>query len=210
MRMLLLVMGPSADPTGRAGASATVAIDPTLLALLSIFGGALLTAAAAAWGAWRQSKREHMRWLRERRYESYVDQIRTLRTVEAALANSNRVNDSHLRLSARAQELMQKLDEAKSSDDEIEAIETEADRIGAEKARLTRQSKMIEKRLSGLVEEIEHRIAPFYLLGPAHVRDAARVAARALRDPAVDQEIAFRDLEAAMRRAIGVEDFDGR
>lgn len=119
------------------------------------------------------------------------------------------MNSSHARLAARAQELLEKLEAGDSSDEEVKAIETEATQIGAETARLARQSTKIAKRIGALVEEIEHRIAPFYLLGPAHVRDAARVAARAIRDPAVDQEAAFRDLEAAMRRAIGVEDFDG-
>lgn len=50
MSALLLAVAPSAEPTGAGGAAASVAIDPTVLALLSIFGGALLTAAAAAWG----------------------------------------------------------------------------------------------------------------------------------------------------------------
>lgn len=42
-------------------------IDPTLLALLSIFGGATLTVIAGFFGAWIQSRREHSKWLREQR-----------------------------------------------------------------------------------------------------------------------------------------------
>lgn len=47
-------------------------MDPTLLAILSIFGGASLTAGAGFFGAWLQSRREHARWLREQRYEAYA------------------------------------------------------------------------------------------------------------------------------------------
>lgn len=46
-------------------------MDPTALAVLSIFGGAALTAAAGFVGAWLQGRREHSRWLLEQRYEAF-------------------------------------------------------------------------------------------------------------------------------------------
>jgi hypothetical protein len=46
-------------------------MDSALLAVLSIFGGAALTAGAGFIGAWLQSRREHSRWLREQRYEAF-------------------------------------------------------------------------------------------------------------------------------------------
>lgn len=40
--------------------------------LLTALGGAAVTAAAGVLGAWVQGRREHKRWVRERRYEAYV------------------------------------------------------------------------------------------------------------------------------------------
>ncbi|WP_206446541.1 hypothetical protein [Agrococcus sp. KRD186] len=51
--------------------SPVAAIDPTLLALLSIFGGAALTGLAGWIGATIQQRREHARWVRERRFEAF-------------------------------------------------------------------------------------------------------------------------------------------
>lgn len=62
-------MTPSPSP---AAVAATVALDPTLLAILSIFGGAALTVIAGFFGAWIQSRREHSRWIRERRLEAFT------------------------------------------------------------------------------------------------------------------------------------------
>lgn len=48
-------------------------MDPTLLAILSIFGGAALTTVAGFIGAGIQSRREHEKWLREKRLEAFVE-----------------------------------------------------------------------------------------------------------------------------------------
>lgn len=48
------------------------AIDPTLLALLSIFGGVLVTVGAGLLGAWIQGRREHRTWLRAERLTAYA------------------------------------------------------------------------------------------------------------------------------------------
>ncbi|MFJ4999110.1 hypothetical protein ACIP5T_13215 [Microbacterium sp. NPDC088619] len=55
-------------PAANTAAQAT-AIDPTLLAFLTIFGAAGVTAVAGAGLAIWQSRRDHARWVRERRYE---------------------------------------------------------------------------------------------------------------------------------------------
>lgn len=52
------------------------ALDPTLLALLSIFGGAALTVAAGFVGAWIQGRREHTKWLRDQRYLAHLDYLK--------------------------------------------------------------------------------------------------------------------------------------
>lgn len=50
-------------------AAQAAAMDPTLLAFLTIFGAAGVTAVAGAGLAIWQSHRDHARWVRERRYE---------------------------------------------------------------------------------------------------------------------------------------------
>ncbi|AZS48806.1 hypothetical protein [Microbacterium oxydans] len=50
-------------------AAEAAAIDPTLLAFLTIFGAAGVTTVAGAGLAIWQSRRDHARWVRERRYE---------------------------------------------------------------------------------------------------------------------------------------------
>tara|TARA_B100000378_G_C18036612_1_gene409235 strand:+ start:122 stop:604 length:483 start_codon:yes stop_codon:yes gene_type:complete len=47
-------------------------MDPLALALLSIFGGAALTAGAGLLGAWIQSRRETAKWWRDERLCAYV------------------------------------------------------------------------------------------------------------------------------------------
>lgn len=48
-------------------------LDPTLLALLSIFGGVALTIIAGAIGALIQHRREHSKWLRDQRLRVYTE-----------------------------------------------------------------------------------------------------------------------------------------
>ena len=58
---------------------ASTTLDPTLLALLSIFGGVAVTVVAGLVGAWIQGRREHRRWLRERRLEAWSGLLTLLR-----------------------------------------------------------------------------------------------------------------------------------
>lgn len=58
-----------------AGSEPVPQIDPTLLAVLSIFGGVAVTALAGLLGAWIQGRREHKRWLREHRFAAYLQMI---------------------------------------------------------------------------------------------------------------------------------------
>lgn len=50
-------------------------IDPTVLALLSIFGGVALTIIAGAVGALIQHRREHSKWLRDHRLRVYTEHL---------------------------------------------------------------------------------------------------------------------------------------
>jgi|GEM_PF-3179177 len=50
-------------------------IDPTILALLSIFGGVAVTIIAGAIGALIQHRREHSKWLRDQRLRVYSEHL---------------------------------------------------------------------------------------------------------------------------------------
>jgi hypothetical protein len=52
-------------------AAVAAPVDP-LLILLTALGGALVAAAAGFIGAWLQGRREHEKWIRERRFEAYT------------------------------------------------------------------------------------------------------------------------------------------
>lgn len=52
--------------------------------LLSVFGGALLTALAALIGAWIQSRREHLKWVREQRINTYKVLVQKIAAYELA------------------------------------------------------------------------------------------------------------------------------
>ncbi|WP_404435228.1 hypothetical protein LG322_08700 [Microbacterium aerolatum] len=64
-------------------------MDPTLLAVLSIFGGVAVTAAAGLLGAWIQGRREHKKWLRERRFEAYTRSYTLLQNWRALKADTD-------------------------------------------------------------------------------------------------------------------------
>ena len=75
---------PSPSPSTTAElAGSTVSIDPTLLALLPIVG-VLATVVGGFVGAWIQSRREHRKWLRERRFDAYVEILTLHNEIQAA------------------------------------------------------------------------------------------------------------------------------
>lgn len=59
-------------------------MDPTALAfaLIAALGGAALTTVAASIGAIWQSKREHKKWLRERRFDAHKEFVPAMRSLD--------------------------------------------------------------------------------------------------------------------------------
>jgi len=86
-----------------AAATESVALDPTALALLSIFGGVAVTVVAGFIGAWIQGRREHSRWVRSQRYIAYIAILETLVEIETAYASDDSPEVLYRRLNQRGQ-----------------------------------------------------------------------------------------------------------
>lgn len=127
-----------------AAAVAAPVFDPTAQILLTVFGAALVTALAGFAGAWLQGRREHARWVRERRYEAYV---------------------SAMQVAERWRFLRRRGDEAMASL-EVEGVSAEERRLA-----LARLEEHIEA-VDILHAEVVDASAPLELLGPPSVVDA--------------------------------------
>lgn len=151
-------------------------MDPTLLAILSIFGGAALTAGAGLFGAWVQSRREHSRWLRDQRYESF----------SKVLGIMDRFGVLHRNMTDPS-EFQQMRDAARDGGD-----------------KLARARGFIEAS-DALMDEFDDALGPVLLLGPDSVREAllAVTESRKTGDEEA-QRAARRAAIAEMRRTLGV------
>lgn len=80
-----------------AAAASTSPIDPLFALLIGAFGAALLTVSGGLIGVWVQSIREHRKWLRERRFEAYLEfmtdmaQISNVLRAEPTAANAEKL-----------------------------------------------------------------------------------------------------------------------
>lgn len=156
--------------------SATIAIDPTLLALLP-FAGVLVTVLVGLFGAWVQGRREHARWIREQRYEAFV---RVLGAIDDF--------DTFYRNSTNPSEYQKMRDVLRFGGDKVKQL------ISAEDA------------ASSLMARFDEAVTPVVILGPDSVRDALREvsAARKAGDEDSRSEARWRAI-AEMRRALGVK-----
>lgn len=95
-------------------ADAGASVDPIVLILSSAAGGAIVTALFTLFGTWVQSRREHKRWIRERRLEAF--------TAAYALTKA-----FHLNLSKQMKIARKK--GTKRTDPDIKALQAEADSL---------------------------------------------------------------------------------
>lgn len=152
-------------------------MDPLSLSLLSIFGGAGLTASAGLFGAWIQSRREHEKWVRERRYNAFV-----------------RVLDIMDRLSTLAQQA--------TSPSDFEELREAALHKGD---KLAAAVSLIE-RSDALKDELNDAIAPVLLLGPESVREALLRVTEAMKSGDEEAARgARRDVIRLMQQTLGVK-----
>ena len=166
-------------------------VDPLFLALVSMLGGLAVTVIAAFVGAWIQSRREHAKWLREKRYDAYAEFSEYLHRNKVVLRESNAL-----------------LTKAKSLEVELDDSSTEEGRstILAELGQNAEQVKTLQSALEASREESYSPVAAVMILGPDYVRRAAQVV---IRVPVGDKKARTRadnGLDQAMRRALGIKD----
>lgn len=167
-------------------AEQTAAIDPTLLAFLTIFGAAGVTAIAGAVLAIWQSRRDHARWVRERRYEGLTRIL--------ALA------DRYARHREEGTEMMKRSDELHAAHAAGDASAAEAlTDLGEEMRQNLDQVRPIQEELGDVAATLE-------IIGPNDVLEALNAYTDTF--PGEDPEATERAKDAfviAARKALGIK-----
>lgn len=185
MSVARLIRMPSAiDP------EAAVAIDPTALALLSIFGGVILTVIAGFIGAWIQGRREHAKWLRDQRMAAFIAARQTATEAFGFWREMRRILNEETtgpRLAPSTPRAQQEWDDG------------QAERTG-EIAEYLERIKVANIRG-------RENLAALEILGPRDVADVVNAIVVADADTAQeDWEKAIELMEERMRSALGVKD----
>lgn len=133
-------------------AEQTATIDPTLLAFLTIFGAAGVTAIAGALLAVWQSRRDHARWVRERRYDGFT-------RILALAERSARIREEGMELMERSAVVR-----AAYESGDVDA--------GAEAGDLAEQMERNLELVRPIEAELMDVAATLEVLGPNHVIEA--------------------------------------
>ncbi len=80
--------GVTPSPAATDAATTAAVIDPTLIVLLPIIG-VIATILGGLLGAWIQGRREHRKWLRERRFDAYTVVDTALTRIEILLRRAS-------------------------------------------------------------------------------------------------------------------------
>lgn len=161
-------------------AEAAATIDPTALALLSIFGGVAITVIGGFIGAWIQGRREHRKWLRDQRYEAFVRLLVLMRGIVSTGKSLNRL---------------------------IEEVNEAAAKGEQPKASTVAALNGLQKKVDETFERFGEVAAPMRLLGSSNVDSTLDAHVPLLID---DDETKAQEAEkaivAAMRKAVGITD----
>lgn len=133
-------------------AAQTPSIDPTMLAFLTIFGAAAVTALAGFGLAVWQSRRDHQRWVRERRYDGFT------RILALAERYSRRRSEG---------------EEMKVRAEALQASATTGDpSVAQELHDLADDMARIVEQVGAITEELGDVATALEILGPNHVLEA--------------------------------------
>lgn len=161
------------------------AIDPTLLVFLSIFGAAGVTAIAGFALAIWQSKRDHARWLRERRYDGFTRLL-------AIADRYSRYRAEGVALVARSQELQTAVAGGDAS-------------VGAELNELEEMMVRNLEKVTPLADEIIDVVAALEILGPADALEAMNMFTDKIEGEDADAEDAKDEYIEAVRKSLGIK-----
>lgn len=179
------------------------AIDPTTLALLSIFGGVIVTALVGLIGAWIQSTREHSRWIRERRLDAYIRFLGVVQAFEAERVEAAAVG-AEIKVLAQQNDETHRRYEASTDPHERATLKKAGDEYNAQLDILIKLSERASERVRVLRESLAENSVPFGLLGPRAVQEFAVVVDASDDENAYSQNMAR--LHGEMRRALGIRD----
>lgn len=161
-----------------AAANTPSALDPTLQILLTVFGAALVTALAGFAGAWLQGRREHARWVRERRYDAYVGAMQIAERWRHLRAKGNKIMTSG----------------------DLESPDS------AKRQRALADLEVNIKDADSLTADVIDASAPLELLGPPSIVDAFNALTDAYASDEEDAStLASEAFIAAMRKTLKIE-----
>jgi septal ring factor EnvC (AmiA/AmiB activator) len=172
-------------------ASASVAIDPTLLALLTVFGAAIVSALTSLIVVQLQRVGEHRSWLRDRRLDAYTGYVVAMESYEDTQRQLSEIGQTLAEASKELDELHRML-----IDGQIDVEQHDA-RVRSMQARLSsceRRQQEVAARARAIDDRVSGQIALFKILGPSRVADAAH------RMPSPSQ---VREDPASHRRGLG-------
>ncbi|WP_404472349.1 hypothetical protein [Microbacterium aerolatum] len=178
-------------------------MDPTLLAVLSIFGGAGLTTAAGFVGAGIQARREHSRWIRERRLDAYVRFLAVVQAFEAENIEATEIGEQIKALGEQNAQTHQRYQDS-ADPEERAALKAIGEGCNSELEILIKLSDRGSERVRKLRETLAEDSVPFGLLGPREVREAAFVVEQNHGDNSFGESVAL--LHDAMRKALRIKD----
>lgn len=181
-------------------AARVAVIDPTALALLSIFGGAALTVIAGFIGAWLQTRREHDRWVREKRLTAYLSFLTVAYELDEVLVESDEVSAEVADLSKEFAALKVEAAGAKNVAKRTALAERQSE-LDERLSDLMEESAAHLNRLDALFDTSVARTFAVSLLGPSSVSEAATQGV--IRDPDRSKRLAtISAIEAEMRAAL--------
>ncbi|MFD5599166.1 hypothetical protein ACFWHR_03820 [Leucobacter sp. NPDC058333] len=156
--------------------------------LFTVLGAAALVTAGTLIGAWLSSRREHNKWVREQRFEAYVNALTMLLSLKVILSEFDDVKAEH----EEAVELVHRaLEEGIAVDGRSQQIGEKLDALGL---------RLEESELNA-----PSILSPIEVLGPDKVARSLDATAKALRDRN-PKEIAAaeRHMRTTMREALNL------
>lgn len=169
--------------------------------LLPVAAGAALAGVFALLGAWIQARREHSRWVRDKRLAAYLSFLHTAQNVVAIKRRlaADMATAASLR---QEQAAIERRLNAATTSQQAKALRIEVDSVRERAMDLGRAMTERAESLKAIGAQAVEAGTAFTLLGPAEVHDAS-MKFHAASDWK-DESAALIDLNAVMRKALSI------